>query len=374
MKNHLFIAHWYPNEINTHKGIFIENHARCINTIANLTVVDFSIQYSKNIYSKKVYRGKDNEGVDVLHIHIASRFYKSIYYSLIFQSMILKKSLKKEGINVNDYDSIISNVIFPSGIIGWKLAKEYNKQLFHIDHWSHLKKFLLTDFHKRKALKALKYSTKISVVSELLKKDLVDFISEEKIEIIPNVVKPIFHYSTKNFDNEDKIKFLAVANWRSPKNPFLFVEALEELAIKNSGKQIELTIIGEGEQLDVLKKRNGKLNITYAGVIPNDEMLRFYQESNFFLLGSDYETFSIVSIEALMTGTPVIGNNVGVLAEVINPMNGILCDQTLESWIEGIEKAINTKFVHSSIAAAVKNRYSPENIAMKFKKMLNDGI
>lgn len=372
MKNHLFIAHWYPNEINTHKGIFIENHARCINTIANLTVVDFSIQYSKSFYRKKVYREKDSGGMDVLHIHITSRFYKFIYYSLIFQEMILKKAFKKENVIVSDYDSIVTNVIFPSGIIGWKLARKHKKHLFHIDHWSHLKQFLLTDFHKRKALKALNYSTKVAVVSELLKKDLIGFVSEKKIEIIPNVVKPIFHYSKKSFESKDKLKFLAVANWRSPKNPFLFVEALEELAIRNNTKQIELTIIGEGEQLDVLKKRKGKLKITYAGVIPNNEMVNFYQDSNFFLLGSDYESFSIVSIEALMTGTPVIGNKVGVLTEVIHSMNGILCDQTVESWIEGIEKAINTKFVYENIAEEMKRKYSPENIAVNFERMLNE--
>ena len=74
-----------------------------------------------------------------------------------------------------------------------------------------------------------------------------------------------------------------------------------------------------------------------------------------------------------MTGTPVIGNKVGVLTEVIHSMNGILCDQTAESWIEGIEKAINTKFDYENIAEEMKRKYSPENIAVNFEGMLNEG-
>jgi glycosyltransferase involved in cell wall biosynthesis len=87
-----------------------------------------------------------------------------------------------------------------------------------------------------------------------------------------------------------------------------------------------------------------------------------YHCADFFLHGSDYETFSIVSIEALFTGTPVIGSRVGVLPEVINDSNGVLCENSVESWVGGIDTAMARNYDHESISVKSKQKFSERNV------------
>jgi glycosyltransferase involved in cell wall biosynthesis len=87
-----------------------------------------------------------------------------------------------------------------------------------------------------------------------------------------------------------------------------------------------------------------------------------YHSADFFLHGSDYETFSIVSIEALFTGTPVIGSRVGVLPEVIDDSNGVLCDNSVESWVLGITKAMDLSYDHEAISVKAKEKFSERNV------------
>ena len=155
--------------------------------------------------------------------------------------------------------------------------------------------------------------------------------------------------------------FLSVASWKAPKNPFVFVQALEEIA-KTSSCKIVLTLVGEGEQLTQVKTMVNHIELRLPGQVANSELSKHYHSADFFLHGSDYETFSIVSIEALFTGTPVIGSRVGVLPEVINDSNGVLCDNTVESWIEGITQAMDRSYDHESISVKSKQKFGDKYV------------
>lgn len=369
-KKILFIAHWYPNELDTHKGIFIRNHAKSLHAVSDLTVIDFSIAHSSGLYNKKVYRETDADGIDVLHVHIRSKFYKLIYYFLAFQRCILKRALKKENVAVEGFDLIMSNVLFPSGIIAYRIAKRARKPLYHIEHWSYLSTFLKKDFHRKEGAKVLEYASKVLVVSEVLKKSMEQFCDAAKIAIIPNVVDSHFHFAAKDAKN-GSVTFLAIANWRKPKNPFVFVDALEELAQQRKDLTIRLVMIGEGEQLSQIKAQKHSFEIIYPGKVVNTDLQSYYQRANFFLHGSDYETFSIVSIEALLTGTPVIGSKVGVLPELIDHSNGVLCENDSAAWLTGIQTALETNYEHEQIAAKIKDRFTFDAIIARFGEILN---
>jgi len=341
-----------------------------LNLTCDLQIIDFSIENGKTWYKKDVFESCDSD-LNTLHIHIQSKWYKFLYYSFWFQFFTLKLALKKNGINPKDFDLFVSNVLFPSGILSWMLAKKYKKKLYHLEHWSGIKKFLNSDFHKRKGRKALKYMTKIGVVSEILKKELTTEQLDSKISIVPNVVRSNFSYLKKE-KAENTYRFLAIANWRRPKNPFLFLDALKVITENNPDKIFEVELIGEGEQLQEIKSRNYPFQITYVGNVPNAELTNHFQQADFFLHGSDFETFSVVTIEALLTGTPVIGSPVGVIPEVINDANGIVCENSTKSWSKGIEDAINTEFNHFEIAENSKDIYSEERITAILKSFIEE--
>lgn len=364
----LFLTHWYPSATNPHKGIFIKNHAKCFNTFSNLIIVDFSIEYSNKIYSKNIGSQIDENGINTVRIQIKSRFYKILYYFIAYQKCILLQALKREKIRIESFECIVSNIIFPNGIVSWKLAKKYNKPLYHIEHWSNFETFLDNDFHRNKGRKFLEYVKKIIVVSEVLKKSVEKYVPNEKIAVIPNVVAPGFSFQAKNTNGEETV-FLAIANWRAPKNPYLFLQALDKIGKE---KNLRLIMIGVGPQLDKVKSSTWTFKIDFHENMPQGDLEQYYHQADFFVHGSDYETFSLVPIEALISGTPVIASKVGVLPQVINETNGVLCENTFEDWYKGILKAINKNFDHYEISESIKNKFSYELITQKFKEVIEE--
>jgi glycosyltransferase involved in cell wall biosynthesis len=285
---------------------------------------------------------------------------------LIFiQKWVLKKVLSLHKINLKEYDFVVSNVLFPSGILGNWLKHMYQLKHIHIEHWSGARRFLSRNILRKKGVLALKETNQLVVVSELLEKELIAILQFKKIVVIPNVIGSQFKYLDK-MQSSETFRFIAVANWRKPKNPFLFIKALQEIKKEDPNLNFELTLVGEGPQLQIIRKMDLNFPINYTGAVQNKSLANLFQSSNIFLHGSDFETFSIVSIEALMCGLPVIASKVGVLPSVINARNGILCDDTIDSWKEGIRKVLSTPYKNNEIAAQASANFSQRHIKDKF--------
>jgi hypothetical protein len=178
---------------------------------------------------------KDECGMNVIKIEIKSRFYKFLHYCFSLQSRLLIHAMNHKNIDIKSFDFIQSNVIFPSGIVSNKIAKKFNLKLIHLEHWSGTSNFLAKNIFRSKALEVLNNSYRIITVSSTLEVVLKKFINNTKFRIVPNVVNSYFKYLKKD-TTSNFISFLAIANWSSPKNPFLFLDALEVIIKKKSNK------------------------------------------------------------------------------------------------------------------------------------------
>jgi glycosyltransferase involved in cell wall biosynthesis len=95
-----------------------------------------------------------------------------------------------------------------------------------------------------------------------------------------------------------------------------FYESLKE------NKKMFLHIVGEGQERNNLETLAENLNITdfikFHGVLYKENLLKIYQNSDVFLVTSEYESFCMVTTEAMACGLPVIGTKVGFLPNLIN--------------------------------------------------------
>jgi glycosyltransferase involved in cell wall biosynthesis len=369
-KKIIFLANWYPEKKAPHKGIFIRNHALLINSISELIVVDFQFFKSRKIFSIHRSRERDVDNMDVIHVHIYSFAYKLIYYLFFLQKRVLKNSFRKYNIDLSTFDFVISNVLLPCGIIGDWMSRRYALKQIHIEHWSVAKAFLSKSIFKRKGKRVIEESFKVVVVSDFLKEQIAGFRSKKKIEVIPNFISSHFQYIEKKRDSH-VFRFIAVANWQKPKNPFLFIDAMQQIKKERPELEFELILVGEGPQLELIRSMKLDFPIHYAGVVPNSRMVDLYNLYDAFLHGSDYETFSIVSIEALMCGLPVVASKVGILPSVINETNGVLCDDTIESWKSGVYFVLQNNFFNrKKIAEATARRFSEQHLKNQFLSLL----
>lgn len=87
---------------------------------------------------------------------------------------------------------------------------------------------------------------------------------------------------------------------------------------------LRLVVAGSGPlrgRLEALAARAGGA-IDFVGFLPEDELLRYFQAADLFVLPSlDLEAFGMVTVEALACGTPVLGTRRCATPEILTPLD-----------------------------------------------------
>jgi glycosyltransferase involved in cell wall biosynthesis len=365
----LFISSWYPSDANPLKGVFVKKHAAAIASAGvDVRVLALVISPSSKLSEKKITEFTDENGIKTVLVTFNSRFYKLFYINLFWQYRLLKKAYA-EKIEPDFKPQIIhSNVLFPAAILAYWLTKELHLPHIITEHWSQVSKFMSRNLFAGQGRKAYNDAKAVTVVSEFLKNSIKEFFSDAgKIKVVPNVINTqIFRYKEKR-KNENEISFICVAGWRSPKRPDLIFESLQRFS-PAAGKKIVLNVVGEGILLNELKSRSWNFKINYLGNLNSETLADAYHSSDFFLHASNTETFSIVTAEALSTGTPVLVSKTGALPELVNEKNGVLCENTIEAWVEGLKKLISITFHPMEISRSMQ-KFGAERIGEEFKKL-----
>jgi len=337
-KRILFITYWYPSEVNSTKGIFIKRHAQLLNEISELKVVHINITRSRKIYKRTIF--SENKDLDLTEIRIESVFFKFIIYFIGLQKRLIKKAVSTSDGKLSDYDVVISNVIFPCGLAAGELIDDKKTKWIHIEHWSSARHYLTNNILKKRMLRVFNRINEFAVVSNFLKNELNDLIQQD-IVVLPNYVDNEFLNHSERLERKiNEVSFCAVANWRVPKRFDLILNSLLFLSKQKPELEITFNVIGEGEQLDALNETDVTFKINRLGYLGKEQLRDTLLKSDYFLHASDYETFSIVPLEAILSGLPVLVSKVGVLPEIMNNHIGYMVRNEQLEWNKAILELI----------------------------------
>ena len=105
-----------------------------------------------------------------------------------------------------------------------------------------------------------------------------------------------------------------------PKNGvYHFIKAIPHI-IKEIGN-VKYLIVGDGSEMNKLKEAVSKLKIAnqviFVGSVVNSEMPKYYAASDIVVLPSLKEATSIAGLEAMASGKPLVGTNVGGIPQII---------------------------------------------------------
>jgi glycosyltransferase involved in cell wall biosynthesis/peptidoglycan/xylan/chitin deacetylase (PgdA/CDA1 family) len=222
----------------------------------------------------------------------------------------------------------ISQAGFPE--MAWLAAKLKNLRLvmhFHLDVGpSGTLGFVLPLYKKMFLGPVLRSSQKVIVFSDE-QAELVHQkygVREKNIAVIPNGIRKEFFSTKQRLNPHNSLRLLYVGRLNTQKRVDRIIEAVSLLKIP-----VQLTIVGEGElrpELEALVQKLGLQNVYFTGKKFSDELQKEYLKADVFLTSSDQEGMSLVALEALASGLPIVGSNVIGTKELINGV-GILVDE-----------------------------------------------
>jgi L-malate glycosyltransferase len=334
--NVLFLCSYYPNRVRN-GGTFIERHARAVALSADVSVLAmeadssmnapyelvYSTEYDGRLQVVRAYYNLTAINIPVLRttIHFF-RFWLAAYRGY---QLLCKKTRKPQIVHLN--------VVRPLGVFA--LFLKYFKGLpfvltEHSTAYLAENKNAMTYFETRLTKKVLTAASCIMPVSNLLQNAIQQqfHIESAKFQVVSNVVSSDIFYFKPSMPSVGKFKFLHISNMRAFKNVEGILNTLHRL--KQIRNDFELHIIGDGEDRPSLQVLTQQLGFS-------DEMIFFHLQQteveivnymhwvDCFILFSHFETASMVVLESLCCGLPVIGTRVGIVHEAVQDgKNGIL--------------------------------------------------
>lgn len=178
----------------------------------------------------------------------------------------------------------------------------------------------------------LSKADEIIAVSEAAKRFISHF-TDVPVRVIPNGVDT---HKFRNMDKREARKimgfgdepfFLYVGRLVSKKGLFTLLLAFRD--VLKEIPEAKLRIAGKGKLKPILNSFANVLgineNIEFLGFVPDDRLNPLFSSADIFVLPSSFgESFGIVILEAMASGTAVIGTRVGGIEEILGEGYGIL--------------------------------------------------
>lgn len=321
----LFVTRGFPSEKDPMKGNYEAVQAKAIVAKGHEVSV-ISIVY-RNIFHIFQDWKIHHRVVDGVHVYECNRM--NLYHP--FHTKKINDRVKRwQFIKVfNKYVSIMGMPdIVHAHIIQHASYSVILKEKYHIpfvitEHWTRMNADNIPQLTMRKTFAYYK-ADRIICVSDALAENLRRKFNVQSI-VINNMVNDKFFKSPRINRHDTNFRFIGVGALRKNKRFDLLVEAF---ALCHFPEGVYLDIIGEGEERQLIESKIRQYglveHVNLLGVKTPEEVSDLLSKSDCFVLSSRLETFSIVVIEALAKGLPVIATRSGGPETFVRPEDGIL--------------------------------------------------
>lgn len=211
----------------------------------------------------------------------------------------------------------------------FKIYKERGVKLVCTEHWTHVLKKQLDSYELDQLIKYVENADAFICVGEPLKQAIYELVNTKRsILVVPNFVEDIFHITDRNH-NIEKFEFVTVGRLVKVKQVDKVILAFNDLL--KSREDVHLTIIGYGEEYEILQTLTEELNITefitFTGTLSREEVAERISKANCLVCFSNCETFGVPIIEAWACGLPVISSDALGFSEYWRDDLGFIVEQ-----------------------------------------------
>ncbi len=347
------IPSWYPTKLYPKSGSFFRERAQILHQSEfKIHVINSTIHPLQDIVKQSKILKNSTEFIDkfgfstlqIEAINTAPKYENGAFsqqkknWNNLFQNAI-------EKYDVPDYVLIYSSIW-----AGVSLVETLQEMNIPMGVSEHMKEFILPNGFTKKQLDGIQrcynHASFIAATSkpllEKMKSQFPDF--QTKMTLIPNPVDTNLFKSNNNKPKKaiTPFHFIACGLFRHEKEFPNLINAFSQVAKTND---CLLTLVGEGQQENLLRKLVEKLNlekrVTFSGYLPPIKLVEEMTKSHALVLSSSVETFGMVIVEAMACGLPVVATRCGGPEFTIHEKTGILVEpNNVNSLANGMVKMI----------------------------------
>ena len=372
----LFIPKWYPGRGDPQLGDFLRKQAIAVGKFAKVSVLHVSP--ITGLEEREVQEAVEEDGIWELRCMYRSSgiannsLRKLVNFPRYWRAAIngFDRIAKERGMpNLNHV-----HILVRPAFLAWRLKKKHGIPFVISEQSS---EYLDGSFSgksrlfKRWSRFLFARASAVTAVSKWLGDALVAHRLIDRYEVVPNVIPGLDRPLPAPGDPAD---FMVVADLVDrTKNVSGVINALAKA--KGQIHDMRLSIIGDGPDRKMLEElvRSHGLNgsVRFLGRLPNSGVLDHLATTGNVIINSNYETFSVVTGEALAQGRPVIATRCGGPIAFVTPENGILIEKQDDEALSKamIELARRNDRAPEKIRASVSDRFSYEAVGATFMKI-----
>jgi len=312
------MSSWYPTRLDPFSGNFVERFAQLLSGEYNVSVIHTRGDITCNSIEEVI---DETEGVRTV------RIYHPIRQNRLWHWFTQRKAMNRALDLVEDVDLVFAHVILPRG---WQFIKAkhfYHCPLIVMEHASYYRAEIrktMSRLHRAILKNTSVHINELLACSEFLKADMKAVFPTTKTTVLPNFVDTqLFSIADHNLSEGNKFIHVSTLD-ESVKDPKLLFEAVD-LCVKNGYHQVEMTIISDQptQKWEKLAEKMGiAAHFRFVGPSSWEAISEEMRRHDAFVLCSSYETFSIVLVEAWLSGIPTISTPVGI-GKDLDPALGI---------------------------------------------------
>lgn len=339
---------------------------------------------------------EDINGIKVIRLNLKFRseliVWKIIRKIFEFRNYMMSKKITQIIKDIKP-DVIHSNNLFYISPIIWKIAKKNNIKVVHTlrDYWGICPKCTLLNCResickRRKFLCKVhqfnyesyaKYVDIVTAPSNFTIKKYKEYgiYNKTKSFMVSNAIDIDFNKHNQIIKNrlekdDEEIKFLFIGSLEKFKGIEYLINTFKNIELKN----IRLTICGVGNMLSYVQEAIKDDNrIEYLGRVDKEKKENVLLNSDVMIVPSIwYEPFGRVVIEGYKYAMPVIGTNIGGIAELLDDKVAISVESNSQDELQhAIEKLSKRDTVKKYLINTPKiiEKYNIEDQIKQFEKI-----
>lgn len=232
------------------------------------------------------------------------------------------------------YDVVLCGKALFEGLAGYYLKKRLGIPYIVFTYAMEVEEWSSEPRELKKLIRVLTNADRVVYINDITKESLLKLGVEKKrlVKIWPGVDERFLH----KVDEGDLTRVLGMHNVKRPyvltvarliarKGIDVLIEAFSGLDQTRFG-DVDLVIVGEGEEEEELKKLAGHLfveeSVKFLGPVPDEDLPALYQGAQLFALTprrfeDDMEGFGIVYLEAAAAGKPAVATDTGGVKEAV---------------------------------------------------------